>query len=168
MQDVSQVHLDQLLELMKGRTGRRISLPKGLTVDKTYDILHIYRSMPDSLHQQEMPSFQMEFLPVWQARQQWSSPEQVPALPEEKWLEADHLSMTPVWRRRQAGDYIMAAGGRKKLKDFFIDEKIPRQEREQLPLLADGSHVLWVLGYRISDGVRITENTQRVLHVRRV
>ena len=61
----------------------------------------------------------------------------------------------------------MANGGRKKLKEFLIDEKVPREERDRLPLLADGSHVLWVFGYRISDEVKITENTQQVLHIRR-
>ena len=89
-------------------------------------------------------------------------------MPDEKWLDADRLEQLPTWRTRKAGDYIMAAGGRKKLKDFMIDEKIPRSERELLPVLADGAHVLWVLGYRISDGAKITENTQRVLHVRRI
>ena len=50
----------------------------------------------------------------------------------------------------------------------MIDEKIPREVRETVPLLADGSHVLWVYGYRISETVKITENTQQVLHVRRI
>ena len=42
--DVQQVHLQQLMELAQGATGRRISLPKGLTVQKSYDILVIRRS----------------------------------------------------------------------------------------------------------------------------
>ena len=61
----------------------------------------------------------------------------------------------------------MANGGHKKLKEFLIDAKVPREERDTLPLLADGAHVIWVYGYRISDAVKITENTQQVLHIRR-
>ena len=167
-QDVQQVHLDQLIDLAKGKTGRRISLPKGLTIEKAYDILNIRRSVPCPALQQGFPSFEMDFIPLETARRQWNSREQVPALPEEKWLSADELKQRPVWRTRRTGDYIVAAGGRKKLKDFMIDEKIPRAERDSLPLLADGAHVLWVFGYRISDAVKITENTQRVLHVRRI
>lgn len=173
-QDVQQIHVQKLLDLAKGQTGRSLSLPKGLTVEKTYDILNIHRSIPNpALSQgvpvlsQGFPSFTMEWIPIQRARQEWDSPDVVPALPEEKWLRADELRQ-PVWRTRRPGDYIMAAGGRKKLKDFMIDEKIPRAERESLPLLADGAHVLWVYGYRISDGVKITQNTQRVLHVRRI
>jgi tRNA(Ile)-lysidine synthase len=89
-------------------------------------------------------------------------------LPEEKWLSADGLLDMPVWRTRKPGDYITLGNGRKKLKEFMIDEKIPREVRETVPLLADGSHVLWVYGYRISETVKITENTQQVLHVRRI
>ncbi len=167
VQDVQQVHIEQLLELAKGQTGRRISLPKGLTAQKSYDILIIHRTMPCPALQQGFPSFQMEILTLEEAAKQWESPQQVPALPEEKWLSADELESRPVWRTRKAGDYIVITGGHKKLKDFLIDEKVPREERDKLPLLADGSHVLWVFGYRISDDVKITENTQQVLHVRR-
>ena len=102
------------------------------------------------------------------ARSQWGGSEQVPALPEEKWLCADDLVNPLQWRSRRTGDYITLPSGRKKLKDFMIDEKIPRVERDRLALLADGSHVLWIYGHRISEAVKITENTQLVLHVRRI
>ena len=167
VQDVQQSHIQQLLDLCKGQTGRRISLPKGLTACRSYDILVIHRSVPCQSFQQGFPSFQMEYLPLAEAQKQWESQEQVPALPEEKWLCADSFTQQPVWRTRSPGDYIVANGGRKKLKEFLIDEKVPREERDRLPLLADGSHVLWVFGYRISDEVKITENTQQVLHIRR-
>ena len=177
--DVQQVHLLQLMDLAKGATGRRISLPKGLTVQKSYDILIIHRSAEKSIlestlekHEpsvsQKDPVFEMEFLPMAAARRQWGGHEQVPAWPEEKWLSGDALLNPPEWRNRRPGDYIMLAGGRKKIKDFMIDEKIPREIRDQIPLLVDGSHVLWMYGYRISEAVKITENTQRVLHVRRI
>ncbi len=168
VQDVQQVHIEQLLDLVRGSTGRRISLPKGLTAQKSYDILVIHRSIPCQILQQGFPSFQMEYMPLAQAIKHWDNQQQVPALKEEKWLSADVLESKPVWRTRRTGDYIVVAGGRKKLKDFLIDEKVPREERDKLLLLADGAHILWVFGYRISDAVKITENTQQVLHVRRI
>lgn len=172
-QDISQVHVQQLMDLMHGQTGKQVTLPKDLTVDKTYDILHICTRIPYAKTEPELPRFESELLTLSQASEQWKSHEpfsaaRIPALEDEKWLSADGLREMPVWRFRRPGDYLMAAGGRKKLKDFWIDEKIPRRERERVPLLADGAHVLWVFGYRLSDGVKITENTQRVLHVRRI
>lgn len=53
-------------------------------------------------------------------------------------------------RYRQPGDFFRPEGGRgrKKLKNFFIDEKISRASRDTIPLVACGSEVLWVLGYK--------------------
>lgn len=46
-----------------------------------------------------------------------------------------------------------------------MDEKIPAGEREGLRLLADGSHIVWIPGYRISEGCKVTEDTRRILKV---
>ena len=45
----------------------------------------------------------------------------------------------------------------------MIDARIPRDERDSVLLLADGSHILWVVGYRISEGYKITDSTKKVL-----
>ena len=47
----------------------------------------------------------------------------------------------------------------------MIDEKISREERGRIPLLAEGSHVLWIIGYRISEYYKISEETQTILQV---
>ena len=70
-------------------------------------------------------------------------------------------------RPRRSGDFltVTASGGRKTLKKYLIDEKIPAGERDRLCLLADGSHILWVVGHRISEAYKVTEKTSRVLKV---
>ena len=47
----------------------------------------------------------------------------------------------------------------------MIDCKVPRQERDSLTVLADGSHILWVVGYRISEYYKVTEKTKTVIRV---
>ena len=47
----------------------------------------------------------------------------------------------------------------------MIDEKIPREERDRILLVADGSHVLWIIGYRISEYYKVTDNTHTVLQI---
>ena len=65
-----------------------------------------------------------------------------------------------------AGDRIsVLAGGSKKLKDYMIDAKIPREWRDQIPLIVDGSHVMWVVGYRISEAYKVTQKTERILQI---
>jgi tRNA(Ile)-lysidine synthase len=51
----------------------------------------------------------------------------------------------------------------KRLKDFLIDERVPFYDRDALPLLCDQQQIVWVVGVRLSDAVRITEQTKRAL-----
>ena len=53
-------------------------------------------------------------------------------------------------------------GRHKSLRRFFIDEKIPADRRDRILLLAEGSHILWVVGYRISEAYKISDSTSRV------
>ena len=69
---------------------------------------------------------------------------------------------TMLLNAKREGDYIEISktGNRKKLKSYFIDKKVPRQLRDSIWLLADQSHVLWIIGYRISEGYKIGKSTK--------
>ena len=70
-------------------------------------------------------------------------------------------------RSRQSGDYITLADGRTKtVRRFMIDEKIPADKRDQVALLADGDHIMWIIGWRISNYYKIGPDTKRVLQVK--
>lgn len=73
-------------------------------------------------------------------------------------------------RTRQDGDIFFPyrSPGSKKLKEFFIDEKIPRQQRENIPLLAVGKNILWVMGLRTAENFCIRDTTEVILSVRAV
>jgi len=66
------------------------------------------------------------------------------------------------WRR---GDRFQPLGtpGSKKIKDFFIDLKIPRIERSRVPLVLFGDQIAWIAGLRIDEKVKITQSTRKVL-----
>lgn len=70
-----------------------------------------------------------------------------------------------VYRNRSDGDVFSPIGmnGSKKLKDYFIDEKIPKDERDSIALLADGSEIVWVIGKRLSEKYKITAETKDIL-----
>lgn len=63
------------------------------------------------------------------------------------------------------GDTFMPLGmkGKMKLKDFFISSKIPREKRRTIPLLLSNNDIVWVVGYRMDERFKITEQTQKVL-----
>ena len=74
-------------------------------------------------------------------------------------------------RKRLPGDYIEISGSesgrsvKKKLKKYFIDNKIPQEERNNIWLLADGNHVVWIVGYRISEMCKVTDSTKRIIKI---
>ena len=93
--------------------------------------------------------------------------QQIPEKTCTKWFDYDKIENTVQIRTRRPGDYlqVQAAGGHKKLKDYLINSKIPKEERDQLLLLAAGSHILWVIGQRISEAYKVTLKTKHILEV---
>ena len=94
--------------------------------------------------------------------------QEVPINQYTKWFDYDKIKKCPMMRTRQTGDYLTVSDGKggmyhKTLKSYLVDCKIPKEERDRLPILADGDHVLWVMGYRISEYYKVTENTKRIL-----
>ena len=87
-----------------------------------------------------------------------SKTEQIEEKKYTKWLSYDTMKDNLCLRTRQPGDYLVvnAAGGKKKLKDYLIDEKIPAHLRSNVLLLAQGSHILWAAGLRISEAAKVT------------
>ncbi len=68
------------------------------------------------------------------------------------------------WR---PGDRFRPLGlaGRKKLQDFFVDQKVPAAERTSIPLLVNRKGIVWVAGHRLSDAVKVTADTRRFLEL---
>ncbi len=84
-----------------------------------------------------------------------------------KWFDCDKIRSNLMLRHRRPGDYLIvtADGGRKSLQDYLVNAKVERDERNGRWLLADGSHILWVIGLRISMAYRVTETTKNILEV---
>ncbi len=68
-------------------------------------------------------------------------------------------------RFRRAGDWFYPFGmkGRKKVKDFFIDLKLPQEQRNEIPILAAADDILWVVGYRSSEKFKVTAESKQIL-----
>lgn len=70
-----------------------------------------------------------------------------------------------VVRSRRQGDKIKLSGGSKKIKDLFIDLKIPREERASVPIMEDEQGILCVGDYRNSENYKIDNSTKEVLKI---
>ena len=70
-------------------------------------------------------------------------------------------------RTRKPGDRFVPFGmkGSKKIKDFFIDEKIDSNLRDEILLVCDSKNIIWIVGYRMSDDYKITSHTKKALYL---
>lgn len=96
--------------------------------------------------------------------------QEIPQKNYTKYFDYDRINSDSLClRTRNEGDRIaFSAGKSKSLRRYFIDEKVPVKERENILLLADGPDILWVIGYRIGAAYKVSGNTERVLEARYV
>lgn len=81
--------------------------------------------------------------------------------------DVDKLSFPLVLRKWQPGDWFIPFGmkGRKKLSDYFTDQKFSLKDKENTWVLVSGDDILWIVGERSDNRYRITENTKNVLFI---
>ncbi|CDZ75209.1 tRNA(Ile)-lysidine synthase (tRNA(Ile)-lysidinesynthetase) [Peptoniphilus sp. ING2-D1G] len=82
-------------------------------------------------------------------------------------IDADKLKGNLYIRYRKNGDRFKPIGmeNKKKLKDFFIDEKIPRNIRDKTPILCDDEEIVWVAPYRMSENYKVDKNTKNIINI---
>lgn len=189
--DITAVHISQMLSLMEKDWGKQISLPYGLTALRTEEGIFVSMSaiLEDSVllknaQKRNGASWEKEVeLPEWEPGKTWQVAmgndvvaefryEEYDGYPIEKkdcvkYFDYGTIKCKLCLRTRREGDYLVInrEGQHKLLKRYFIDEKISREQRDQTLLLAEGSHILWVLGGRISEACRVKEKTRRLLVV---
>jgi tRNA(Ile)-lysidine synthase len=81
------------------------------------------------------------------------------------YIDASRLTLPLTVRFRQPGDrfHPYGAPGQKKLNAFFIDKKVPRAERDRIPVVLSGGEIVWVVGYQIAEPFKVHPGTQRTV-----
>ncbi len=162
--DVSQIHIDQACALLSADGEKRLDLPHGRTLVLSYDLLYVEENSAEAGRQdifgQAQEQFEFRDFPMTEGLT-------YPQNTYTKWFDYDKISSDVVIRTRQPGDYLVinSQGDKKSIKDYFVNEKIPRSMRDSQLLVCDGSHVMWVVGHRISSYYKISEATSRVLEI---
>jgi tRNA(Ile)-lysidine synthase len=88
--------------------------------------------------------------------------------PFEVEIDYDKITYPLVIRTRRRGDIFCPIGlkGKKKVKDIFIDAKIPERLRNVVPLFVSGGDICWIPGYRIGEHYKITRDTKKILKIK--
>ncbi|MGQ0643904.1 MAG: tRNA lysidine(34) synthetase TilS [Elusimicrobiota bacterium] len=171
--------LERVRALAAGAGNGRLTLPGGWVEKKARSL--IFHSIPAAPVAPAPAGFVPKKVAIpgkfrlpagarlWEMRARF-----VPA-PPQNWkrsasvfADADRLDRSSLrWRTWKAGDRFRPLGmsGSKKLSDFFIDLKLPREQRSSVPLLEDRGGIVWVVGKRLADRVKITPSTRRVVEL---
>ncbi len=168
--DFGFVHFEAMRDLiLRGRTGTLVQLPGKVTGSVSYGWFSLARNCQEGEQVQEvllkvpgiteLPAFGFAI-----------AAEYISFVPKhteanEYYCDAEQVRQLFV-RARQAGDKIQLHGGSKSLKKLLIDEKIPRERRDFLPVVTDGRHVLWMPGIRRSVLYPVGQDARKILYLR--
>jgi tRNA(Ile)-lysidine synthase len=153
----------------------RLELPQGISLEKRYDLVTMKKEGMEPVSPFEVEIISpgrtyVEEIKKEVVIEEISSDDKMKdlyGLPEVALLDYQNLQFPLRIRNFRPGDRFQPLGvkGTQKLKEFFIDHKIPRFERPEIPLLISGEMIAWVMGYRIDERVKVSEKTRRVLKV---
>ncbi len=163
-QDIESKHINMVREFaLQAQNGNVISLPFKIKVCKEYDYVTIgkivKRETADS-YPFRSGKTKIEEYGIIRAT---SSKVRTEPKPHQHIVDAEKIPANACWRFRQEGDTFAPLGlnGSKKLKDYFIDKKIPQRMRDSIPVLAVENKILAVADIEIADELKVTDATKQ-------
>jgi tRNA(Ile)-lysidine synthase len=160
-------HIEDVIGLAAGgKAGDRVYLPRGIRAIKKYSTLLITSEPParlgsHALEKEGTLAISEAGLAIVAA----VTDKAAPAGGHRAVLDAGKAGFPLTVRARRHGDFFYPAGfgKRKKLQDYFVDEKVPRDERDAVPVVASGGEIVWVAGMRADERFVPSEKTKRFL-----
>jgi tRNA(Ile)-lysidine synthase len=173
LKDVEAYHIEAMMDFLSKPAGKKLCLPDGLTLSTEYNHLVLAPAQASTCPLPPLKGTSKinipgeTDLPGWRVRADIIQE----VIGNDNGLAAsfdlDKVGTELVVRRRRPGDRFQPLGmsQTKKLQDFMVDSRIPRSWRDRVPLTCSPKQILWVVGWRIDDRVKVTENTKRILHL---
>jgi len=175
LQGFTRAHLAHMMALLRTEAGTKcLALPGGTMVERRYGILIIYRRTPPALvriaQRIVVPGlYEIAALGVTIKSDILQGGTAASSFPtgDTVWLDADRVGRELYLRTRSPGDRFQPLGSpyMKKLKSFLIDAKVPRAERDRLPLITTSAGIAWVAGVRPADWAKVTSTTRVILRL---
>ena len=175
--DLEMKHIQEIFSLILLGTNKRIDLPRGLYAINIYGDIHI-RNRQEVIEESTSEMIILkedilykevsfdDYLIEFQCIQSDESID-YDENSLRKYFNYDKISGNIVIRHRRNGDIIVPLGmkGKKKVKDIFIDMKIPKSERDSIPIIQFGEDISWIVGIKMSDRYKIDKQTKNILRI---
>ncbi|NLV16806.1 MAG: tRNA lysidine(34) synthetase TilS [Syntrophomonadaceae bacterium] len=162
--------VQRILDLMRGEgSNRRVPVSGGMWVRKSYNYLEFgidAHSGTDYCYLLEVPGTVEVSETGWSFAARLLKDKSALS-PEATYLDWENLQKPLYIRSRQPGDRFRPLGmkGSKKLKDYFIDARIPWAERNWTPIVASDDEIYWIVGHRLDERARVTDDTRCLLEI---
>ncbi len=165
--DLSRRHLLDMEQMLSKEAGKQLDLPGQMVLTTEYDKLRLQKRRKTDAFCYELPldaSVWVAELEVWITVSSFCQKREKNSC--RAVFDYDRIGKNPlICRSRKAGDRIQLPFGTKKLKDYWIDEKIPRAKRERTPLIFCGEELLWIAGRRASSAFLADEKTKHFVTI---
>lgn len=118
--------------------------------------IHVVEQLPATIWLDEENFLSMETCPIEGLQNM-----DLPTGPKAALLNADRIELPFIIRKWKQGDYFYPLGmqGKKKIARFLIDQKVPAHQKENIWVVETQKKICWVVGYRIDERFKATENT---------
>ncbi len=183
--NLGRVHVEDVRALLEKQPGRSLDLPARVRAVREYEGVRLKKiryekeqSVKDRYTEQNavclaipgttvLPEQNLKVTCRILEKNPLSEGTDIPQKTYTKWFDYDIIKKCLHIRTRQSGDWITVdgAGHRQKLKSWFVNKKIPYKQREEIPLIAEGNQIVWILGYRMGSAYRISSETKRILQI---
>ena len=168
IKDISRENIDEFLTIRDLGTGKKI-IKDRLRLRKSYDsyILEIKKTkdkFEEEIYLEDVDLINFDGLYIKTSIINSKKYEKSKNI---GYFDYDKLTFPLKVRTRKNGDRFTPLGHRseKKLKDFFMDQKVDREKRDEIPLIISNEKIIWLTGLRISDDFKVTESTKRILKI---
>ena len=185
--DIEAGHLESVLELMGRQTGRCVDLPYEMKAQRSYDTIRIVRNMnpkedagievriSEAMLSEMVTTGLSQCVTIEDTDMRFlmrifpfeGNLSEIPRKIYTKWFDYDKIKFGFSIRTRRNQDYFVmdAEGHRQKLADYFINQKIPAEERKHTLLVANGAEILWIVGGRMGRGAQLGNTSRMILEL---
>lgn len=179
--DFEMKHIYIILHLAKSNSGKLVDLPNGIYVENIYGDIYIKNKIEkhcinnkseeiilskDNMDKNTIDynNFSIKFYVMKNCEINDVSLNQNNLI---RYFDLDKINNNISIRSRNNGDKLIPLGmsGSKKLKDIFIDMKIPKEERDIIPILCFDEKIAWIIGIRTSEEYKLTSKSKNILKV---
>lgn len=175
--DVELKHIKEIENIQKVSTNKTVDLPYGIFAENVYGDIHIKlkkfiksNKYDELVYEKELIDEEtIEFNGYTFSFKVLNNIENIQFTKNNciKYFNYDKINGNIIIRQRKNGDKMNPFGmkGNKKLKDIFIDMKVPKEERELIPVIQFGDDIAWLVSLKLSNKFRVTNDTRKILKI---